>query len=91
MAIAEINRSSLPLAAQRQLIAMLQAAANPNAESAAEVIKTLDPERRANVEATIRQLAQNRRAITRRGRAGLRAMSDDEWQRLVDEADSRES
>ena len=90
MAIAEIERSGLPKAARRQIEAMLRAAANPNAENPAEVIKTLEPERRLNVEATITALATHRRGITGRGRVGLQQLSDGEWQKLVEEANSGE-
>jgi hypothetical protein len=65
---------------------MLEAAANPDAESPENVIKTLPPERRGNVEATISALTRQRRGITNRGRVTLQQMSEDEWDRLVNEA-----
>lgn len=86
MAVQEIQRSNLGKAAKRQLEAMLRAAANPNAESPAEVIKTLEPERRMNVEGTISTLARRRRTITTRGQEALFGFTEDEWQQMVDEA-----
>jgi hypothetical protein len=65
---------------------MLRAAANANAESPQEVIKTLDAERRANVEGTITQLAIRRREITSRGMEQLMALDEAEFQQMVDEA-----
>lgn len=70
---------------------MLRAAANPDAETPENVIRTLEPERRANVEATITTLAQQRRDITSRGMEGLFGFTEDEWQRMVDEANNDEN
>jgi hypothetical protein len=65
---------------------MLRAAANPDAESPEAVIKTLEPERRANVEANITALSQQRQTVTQRGRDALFGFSEDEWQQMVEEA-----
>ena len=67
---------------------MFRAAANSDAEKPEEVIKTLEPERRANVEATITQLAIRRRDITGRGMDQLLQMDESDWQQMVDEANN---
>lgn len=66
---------------------MLEAAANPNAERADVVIATLDDERRAGIEATMQAVSAVFNSVTARGRAALEAMSDDEWNALMDEGE----
>jgi ribosomal 50S subunit-associated protein YjgA (DUF615 family) len=85
-AIERLHQTNLRPSAKRQLEAMLRVAANPDAESPEAVIKTLEPERRANVEATITALSQQRRTVTQRGKDALFGFSEDEWQQMVDEA-----
>jgi hypothetical protein len=86
MALGELQRSKLSKAGKRQLEAMLRAAANPDAEKPENVIKTLEPERRRDIEATMSVLATHRKSITQRGMDALNDMSDDEWDSMVMEA-----
>lgn len=85
-ALDQLQRTTLAPAAKRQLEAMLRAAANPEAETPENVIRTLEPERRANVEATIQTLSGHRRSVTARGRDALMRLSDDEFDLMVQEA-----
>lgn len=87
-ALSELDASALPVMAKQQLRAMLQAAANPNAERVDVVITTLPPERRAEVEQAAADVARTMHGAVTRGASGLMDMSDDEWQRLVDESNA---
>jgi len=85
-AIEQIRASNLHPDAKRQLIAMLEAAANPDAEAPDVVIQSLEPERRDNILETVRALDRFTGALAARGRAALLAMPDAEFDVLVDEA-----
>lgn len=85
-ALALLDQSGLPPAAKRQLRAMLEAAANPDAEAPDVVIQSLEPERQANVLGTIMALNRFTGGLVQRGGAELMQMSDDEFNTLVDEA-----
>jgi N-acyl-L-homoserine lactone synthetase len=65
---------------------ILRSAANPDAERVDVVISTLSQERQENVGKTMRKIGQFGKSITKRGAAGLMDISDDEFQRLIDEA-----
>jgi hypothetical protein len=67
---------------------ILKAASNPDNEKIDVIIKTLAPERLKRVEKTAKQVRETTREITTRGRAGLLAMSDSEWDEMVRKANS---
>jgi hypothetical protein len=74
--------------AKRQLIAMMRAASNPNAESPEVIMQTLSPERQANMRQTMHALDTLTTGVAQRGRAALLSMHDLDFQALVDEANA---
>lgn len=86
LAIQEIEALKISRTAKNQLIEMLKAAANPASESIDVVVATLDLQRRKDVEDTATSLNKNMAGAAKRGKQGLQAMSDEEFQQLVDEA-----
>jgi hypothetical protein len=66
--------------------AVLRAAANPHAESIDVIIKTLDKPRRKMIDKTAKGLRELQAERMARGKARLEAMSDEEWQKLVDDS-----
>lgn len=86
LAIQQLEALNISKAAKQQLIAMLQAASNPASESVDVVINTLDIERRKDVQGTASALQQRMAGVATRGRQALEAMSEDEFNRLVEEA-----
>jgi hypothetical protein len=72
--------------ARNTLADILKAAANPDSERIDVVIKTLPPERRRNVDRTAARVSKVTKGVTARARAGLQDMSEEAWNRLVDEA-----
>ena len=91
LALQELETLKLTPAAKTQLGDMLKAAANPNSERADVVIKTMTPEEQANIAATITSLTGVQDSIVARGKQALMDMSDEEWQSLVDEANSEDT
>lgn len=72
--------------ASKQAIAdTLRAASNPNAERIDVVIKTLEPERRKMIEKTAKGLRDLSADVNKRGQERLEAISDEQWQRLLDD------
>jgi gas vesicle protein len=80
----------LPEAAKRQMIAMLQAAANPHSESVQTVLKTLPKERRNQIQGMAEEMTRHTSGIVQRAGKALDAISDEEWNRLVDEANKEQ-
>jgi len=74
---------AIPEAAKRQLLAMMTAAADPDAERIDNVIAGLPDERRAEVEQATGEITRTFRDIGARGASALAAMSDDVWDELV--------
>jgi hypothetical protein len=70
---------------------MITAAANPNAERPDVVVSSLDEPRRTNCEQTIRQVARVQHGVLSRGKQGLRDISDEDWDRLVAEANAEDA
>ena len=83
--IEQINSAPLHPDAKRQLIAMLEAAANPNAEAPEVVIQSLEAERRDNILETVNVLNRFTGSMAARGKARLLDMSDEDFDALVDE------
>jgi hypothetical protein len=65
---------------------ILKAASNPEAESLPVVLASLPKERRRNVDRTAARVSKVTKGVTARARAGLQDMSEEAWNRLVDEA-----
>lgn len=74
---------AIPEAAKRQLLAMMTAAADPDAERIDNVIAGLPDERRTEVEQATGEIARTFRDIGARGATALAAMSDNVWDELV--------
>jgi len=85
-ALARLQQTNLSPAGKALIASQLRAAANPNAEAPEVVIKSLAKERRADVETTQLNLGGMTARITSRGGAALLALSDAEWDALVNEA-----
>lgn len=65
---------------------VMQAATDPNAESAESAIRELHPARRQAVESHIRELDGHFSAIGRRGTEALAQVAPKDWQALFDES-----
>lgn len=85
-ALQRLQDARLPPAAKRQLEAMMRAAANPANESVEVVIKTMPRGRREQIQSTTADLNKSVKAVTGRAKKALLEMPDDEWERLVEEA-----
>lgn len=75
-------------AGKRLIRQMLTAAANPNAEAPEVVIETLPVERRTDIKQTITEVGAVMRGVSQRGERALLQMSDAEWERLVNDANT---
>lgn len=82
----QLKATALSPRARRQIVAMLEAASNPDAEAPDVVIQSLEPERRNNILETVNVLNRFTTDLTGRARGSLLGMSDDEFNALVDEA-----
>lgn len=80
----------LSKAGKRAVKASLQAAQNPDAESPDVIIASLPRERRETVVKHTGEFIQFSQGITARGKVGLEAMDEAEFQRLIDEANEDE-
>jgi hypothetical protein len=83
--LARLQLAGLPIteAAKRQLLAMMAAASDPDAERIDNVVAGLPDERRTEVEQATTEIARTFRDIGARGATALAAMSDDVWDELV--------
>jgi hypothetical protein len=86
VAMQKLQATRIPPAAKKQLAAMIQAAANPNSETPEAVIKTLPEKRRAQIKELTTDINQHTAGVLQRAGDALEAMSDAEWDRLVEEA-----
>jgi hypothetical protein len=82
----QLSATALSPRARRQILAMLEAASNPDAEAPDVVIQALEPERRDNILGTIDVLNRFTGGLASRGTRGVLDISDDEFNALVDEA-----
>lgn len=89
LALQQLEALKVSKAAKQQIADMLQAAANPDSEHPTVVMATLPGERKHNVQQTAQALKQVTSSVTRRGKQALIEMSDEEWQKLVDEANKK--
>lgn len=87
-ALARLAATSISPEGKRQIRRMLEAAANPNAEAPEVVIETLPVERRVDIRQTMTQVGGTLLTVSRRGGQKLLALSDEEWDRLVNDADN---
>jgi hypothetical protein len=86
--LARLAATRISPAGKLQIRRMLEAAANPNAEAPEVVIETLPVERRTDIKQTQRAVGGIMLGLTRRGGQKLMALSDEEWNALVDEANA---
>lgn len=85
-ALARLEQTRMSKAGKRMIRQMLEAAANPNAEAPEVVIETLPAERRTDIKQTMTEVGGVLLGVTQRGGAKLLALKDDEWDRLVNDA-----
>lgn len=83
LALQHMDQTRIAPASKELLKNIIRAAANPKAESADAVILTMPTERRQNVTATQKTVSRHVSGVTSRGKAALDALSDSEWDRLV--------
>ena len=83
-ALARLEKTNLSPRGKALIRQMLTAASNPNNESPEVVMQTLEPERRREVERVMVEVSGVMRGVMNRGGAGLLAISDEEWERLVE-------
>lgn len=84
--IEQLGASTLHPDAKRQIIAMLEAAANPAAEAPEVVIQALEAERRDNILETVAVLDRFMGALAARGGRALMDMDAADFDALVDAA-----
>lgn len=84
--IDQLNSTALHPQAKRQIIAMLDAAANPAAEAPEVVIQSLEAERRDNILETVNVLNRFTGRLTARGTALVMDMPEAEFNAMVDAA-----
>jgi D-alanine-D-alanine ligase-like ATP-grasp enzyme len=82
------QQKNLSPAAKRQLEQMMRTAANPNNDSLNTIIKTMPKERQTQIKAMAVALTRQTGKAVQRGNVGLDAISSDEWERLVNEANN---
>lgn len=75
-------------AGKRAITESLRAAANPEGETPQAAIRTLDKEEQKAIKAAQAGYKRVLSAPEARGKAALMSLSDDEWQRLVNESES---
>lgn len=88
IALQKLQDARIPPAAKKQLQAMLEAASNPDSETTAAIIKTLSKDRQELVKEMADALTLQTTMVVRRAGQGLDAISDDEWNKLVNEANN---
>lgn len=79
----QIDALNLTPAAAKQLKAMYQAAANPNNDHPAVILKTLTPDQQMNAQQTMDDVKATFADAANRGREALAAMSQSEWDQLI--------
>lgn len=87
-ALARLAQTNLSAAGKALIASQLRAAANPNAEAPEVVIKSLAKARKEDIQQTQTDLGGMTALITARGGAALLALSDAEWDALVNEANT---
>lgn len=86
--IVALNKlQALPISkeAKKAIENTLKAGANPHSESIDVVIKSLPKKQRGMIEKTAKGLRDISADVQARGRKKLEAISDEEWQRLLDD------
>lgn len=79
--------TAIPVAGQQLIEDMLRAASAPGGESIGAAISGLPPERRQIVQENTTELSVVFGGLVTRGNQRLMAMSEDEWQALLDESE----
>lgn len=88
IALQQLDALKISPAAKRQLKLMIQTAANPDNDKVEAIIKTLPKDRQQQIQAIMVDLTRRTTSITNRATQALTAIPDDEWDRLVEEANS---
>lgn len=86
-ALDALDKAPLSKDARRQLAAMLKAASNPDNEAPEVVMRTLPPDRQADMQATLNAVGRLTGDVVTRGSAALLAMDGAEFDTLVNAAD----
>lgn len=81
-ALVRLEALKISGAATRKLQAILKAASNPDNDKIEVIVQTLQPERKALVTETAKQVRATTREVTARGKAGIMSLSDEEWEKL---------
>lgn len=84
----QMAKTHLSNAVQRQIEMTLKAASAPGGESIEAGIRSLPPDRQTDVQAGIQEMKTRFTGSVQRGNQALLAMSDTEWNRLVEESAS---
>lgn len=82
----KVDSAKISTVGKRAVTASLQAAANPQAENPLTVIRSLPAERRESVQVTMQSVGRLSSGIISRGRTELMQMTEEDWQRLVGDA-----
>lgn len=85
-ALQQLQTLPLDSGAKQVIGAMLTTASHPHSETPEAIIPTLPVERQANIRMIGKLIAKLQSDVTKRGNVGLAQIPEDEWQRLVDEA-----
>lgn len=83
----ELDASPLPTEVKSVLRELLIRANNPNSDRVDVVVASLEEKRQRAVKDVRNDVAARTRSVLSRAREGLLAMSDQEWNELVEEAD----
>lgn len=84
LALQKLESVPITASAKRALGDILRAAANPNAEKIDVVVGSLDEPRKKLVTKTAKAVREVTQDVTARGRVGLEALSDAEWNALIE-------
>lgn len=87
-ALQQVDALKIDRASRGVLADILKAASNPDAESLPVVLASLPKPRRRSVDKTAAQIQAITRGIMTRARDGLSALSDADWDALVDKANN---
>jgi hypothetical protein len=85
-ALARLAASGIPTAGRQAIEGLLRAAANPDAERIDVVVNALEADRQRRVLETALGVTSVTNRVLARARQALLDMPEDEWNRLVEEA-----
>lgn len=88
VALQQVDALKIDRASRGVLADILKAASNPDAESLPVVLASLPKPRRRSVDKTAARMQAITRGVMTRARDGLSALSDADWDALVDKANN---